>query len=216
MNNCDLCGKEGLTEFTVKSKHLRWILSEDLQKLDTHKNNWLTKNICEDCFKKIFGKQEENYTIEQNAEVNRIGSGVLSVSGYVSEKHTCKECVGEKEKRFRPFNNCDELIEHFVAISGCMNGVSFRPLIWVKHKEYGTEFLITSFDNRKDLGNARLPCVCIQEMWVDFEELLEGYTFLDDSPVGKLEEQIGTCDRLHYRLCYHTYIDVYWYLDLEE
>ena len=96
MNNCDLCGKEGLTEFTVKSKHLRWILSEDLQKLDTYKNNWLTKNICEDCFKKIFEKSEGNHTIEQNAGDNQIEGGVVSIGGSVdipdNIKRECRTC----------------------------------------------------------------------------------------------------------------------------
>lgn len=126
-----------------------------------------------------------NYTIEQNCGENRGEGGVLSISGSVSEK------------RFRPFNNCDELVKIYhnrafipIVAEGLNQKLKrmYRPEIWVKHKEYGTEFLITAFDNRKDLGTARLPCVCIQDMWVDFEELLEGYTFLDGSPLGKLEE----------------------------
>ena len=221
MNNCDLCGKEGLTEFTVKSKHLRWILSEDLQKLDTHKNNWLTKNICENCFKKIFGKSEEdefselkkaygegktiqhmnldgewvdcdmpvsfvsnhsyrikpeeNYTIEQNTGENRIESGVLSISGSV-------------EKQYRPFNNCGELIEYWYDFTGVINCSPklFMPTIWVKHKRYGTENLITAFDNdNESIGGS---CVFIQDIWVDMKELFDNFTFCDGSPCGSKEE----------------------------
>ena len=119
----------------------------------------------------------ENYTIEQNAGENRIEGGVVGISGSVT-------------KQYRPFNNCNELIEVFRdKCEAEVNCSTFFPklykaCIWVKHKEYGTEFLITAFDNRKDLGTAILPCVCIQEMWVDFDELLEGYTFLDGSPCG--------------------------------
>ena len=119
MNNCDLCGKESFTEFTVKSKHLRWVLSEDLQKLDIHKNNWLTKNICEDCFKKIFEKPEENYTIEQN-----------------------------KEKHCRPFEDAAELILEYQNRFHVNNYCIEEPLIWVKKKVCSGDerSLITAYD----------------------------------------------------------------------
>lgn len=119
MNNCDLCGKEGRTEFTVKSKHLRWVLSEDLQKLDTYKNNWLTKNICEDCFKKIFGKLEENCTIGQN-----------------------------KEKHYRPFEDVAELIFEYQNRFHVNNYCIEEPIIWVKKKVCNGDerSLITAYD----------------------------------------------------------------------
>lgn len=174
MNNCDLCGKETFTEFTVKSKHLRWVLSEDLQKLDTHKNNWLTKNICEDCFKKIFGKPEENYTIEQNCGENRVEGGVLSVSGSVSKK------------KYRAFKNCEELIKHYDKIFERHTGI--RPIecklniqyIWVKEKGYGISQLITGFG---DTVVKFSP-----DYTITLKSLFENYEFLDSSPCGCLEE----------------------------
>ena len=82
-------------------------------------------------------KMGENYTVEQNAGENQIEGGVASISGsvdtfrcwkcgrtlpisertdfaYVSNppKYACKECEGvEKEKHYRPFKDCDELVK---------------------------------------------------------------------------------------------------------
>ena len=114
----------------------------------------------------------DGFTSETRASIPVLFRGTLEECSLFVQDYEKK-----KEKTYRAFKDCSELVNH------C--GIK---LIWVKHKEYGTEFLITSFDNRKDLGTARLPCVCIQDMWVDFEELLEGYTFLDGSPCGCLEE----------------------------
>lgn len=196
MNNCDLCGKKTFTEFIVKSKHLAWVLS-DMAKYHKNNNSYITRHICKDCFKKIFGKPEDKweevkkqcdeakkhlipYTVEQNCGENRVEGGVLSVSGSVSEKH------------FKPFNNCDELIEVFrekcEAEVNCSTyfPTLYKACVWVKHKHYGTENLITAFDNdNESIGGS---CVFIQDMWCDMAELFEQYTFLDGSPVGKLEE----------------------------
>ena len=170
MNNCDLCGKEGPTEFTVKSKHLRWVLNEDLQKLDTHRNNWLTKNVCEDCFKKIFDKPEENHTIEQNTGENRVEGGVLSVSGSVSEK------------KYRAFKNCEELIKHHDKLFENYTGLRSIECklaaqhIWVKEKESGVSQLITGFG---DTVVRFSP-----DYTITLKSLFENYEFLDGSPCG--------------------------------
>ena len=181
MNNCDLCGKETFTEFTVKSKHLRWVLSEDLQKLDTHKNNWLTKNICEDCFKKIFGKQEENYIIEQNAGENRIEGGVVGISGSVSEKH------------YRPFKDCNELkVWFYINKTGISKSVAEEfskitpPSIWVRHKfNKDDQCIITRFGK---IEANTIPVVEIRGMDLTMKELFENWEFLDGSLCGCLEE----------------------------
>ena len=201
MNNCDLCGKERFTEFTVKSKHLRWVLNEDLQKLDTHRNNWLTKNVCEDCFKKIFDKLEENHTIEQNTGENRVEGGVLSVSGSVSKTHYCYECTrfqfchiasGEthkkacqkinlkrefEEKHYRPFKSCDELIEfythkHYIS-ENLRTGA--MPVIWVTNKQTGCRELIMGYG---------VSAIKLVSATLDMNELFEKFTFLDGSVCG--------------------------------
>lgn len=164
----------------------------------------------------LYNDVEGNHTIEQNAGENRIEGGVVSISGSVSEKHTCKECTGEtvfkgkkaycknrncdlpacdnfKPKKYRPFNNCDELIELFQTKCASEMGCStyfptlYKACVWVKHKEYGTENLIIAFDNdNESIGGS---CVFIQDIWVDMKELFDNFTFLDGTPVGKLEEE---------------------------
>ena len=165
---CDLCGAEK-PEFTVTSKHLGYVL-KDLKEFVTETDH-ITKHICTDCFLKIFRKPERNPTIEQNAGENRIEGGVVSVSGSVS--------------KYRPFKNCDELIRFYKDISGCYDGALFKPCIWVKHKRYGTENLITAFDNdNESIGGS---CVFVQDIWLDMQELFDNFTFLDDSPCGVSE-----------------------------
>ena len=159
--------------------------------------------------------EEGNPTIEQNAGENRIEGGVLSVSGSVSEKHTscadceyedkdvykdepCKSCglarqyyMPKKEKHYKPFNNCNELLEVFrkkcEAEVNCSTyfPTLYKACVWVKHKEYGTENLIIAFDNdNESIGGS---CVFIQDIWVDMKELCDNFTFLDGSPCGKEE-----------------------------
>ena len=159
-------------------------------------------------------KPEENYTIEQNCGENRIEGGVLSVSGSVNKEddelwyvifnmnmqyEICRKCPKSglfsgtheecekwilekwneehpepKEKHYRPFKNCSEMIM-----------TTGTKLIWVIHKKYGTENLITAFDNdNESIGGS---CVFIQDMWIDMQELFENFTFCDGSPCG-LEE----------------------------
>lgn len=121
--------------------------------------------------------EEGNPTIEQNAGENRIEGGVLSVSGSVSEKH------------YRPFKDCDELIEHFTRMNEVELGntpiyypQTYKPCIWVKHKRYGTGNLIIAFDNNNEsIGGS---CVFLQDAWFDMQELFDNFTFLDESPCG--------------------------------
>ena len=179
---CNLCGAEK-PEFTVTSKHLGFVLKE-LKEFDSLETDHITRHICTDCFLKIFKKQEENPTIEQNAGENRIEGGVLSVSGSVSEKH------------YRPFKDCDELVETYhkrtftpVVVEELYNKKlkkMYRPEIWVKSKAYGTENLITAFDNdNESIGGS---CVYIQDIWIDMKELFDCFTFLDGSVCGKPEK----------------------------
>ena len=120
MNKCDLCGSESSVEFTVKSKHLRWVLSEDLQKLDTRKNNWLTKDICEDCFRKIFGKPEEE-----------------------DDEYELPEPFGEKP--YRPFQDTVELILHYEKHFNVDYPSFYEPMMWVKNKEDNARYFITGY-----------------------------------------------------------------------
>ena len=151
------------------------------------------------------------YTIEQNTGENKVEGGILSVSGSVSEKHTCKECIGETvfkgknaycknrncdlpacdnfksktEKHYRPFNNCDELVEIYhnrafipIVAEGLNQKLKrmYRPEIWVKEKETEIEQLITGFG---DTVVKFSP-----DYTITLKSLLEHYTFLDGSPCG--------------------------------
>lgn len=96
-----------------------------------------------------------------------------------------------EEKHWRPFKDCEELIsawEHkvFDPLTNVKyndkTGFMCRPEIWVKSKEYGTENLITAFDNdNESIGGS---CVYIQDIWVDMQELFDNFTFCDLSPCG--------------------------------
>ena len=157
--------------------------------------------------------EEGNPTIEQNAGENRIEGGVVSISGSVSEKHTCKECVGEivfkgkkaycknrncdlpacdnfkpkKESHYRPFNDCNELIEHYQKKYESAVGCDiyfpslYKPNIWVKSKYCGDcQLLITGFT----LDDEGIPNVWLTDSWITLEKLFDDLVFLDDSPCG--------------------------------
>jgi len=159
--------------------------------------------------------EEGNPTIEQNAGENEIKSGV-SIGGSVGTfrcwkcgrtlpiseridfvyasnppKYSCKECEGiKKEKQYRPFNDCNELIEYYQKKYESAVGCDiyfpslYKPCIWLKSKEYGVEVMITGFDDKA----GSVPCVFLEDMWKDMDDLFNDFTFLDGSPVGTLEE----------------------------
>ena len=156
--------------------------------------------------------EEGNPTIEQNTGENRVEGGVLSVSGIINDKcykcgkqltlenvanivltsnppkFMCKECAGEKEKHYRPFNNCDELVETYhnrafipIVAEGLTQKLKrmYRPEIWVKEKETGIEQLITGFG---DTVVKFSP-----DYTITLKSLFENYMFLDSSPCGMEE-----------------------------
>jgi hypothetical protein len=157
-------------------------------------------------------KMSENYTVEQNAGENQIEGGVVSISGS-TKIYTCKDCLRhpfcylakerngeacskislyeETEKQYQPFKDCIELIEcyqkKYKSAVGCdiYFPSLYKPCIWVKSKAYGTDNLITAFDNdNESIGGS---CVFLQDIWVDMKELFDNFTFLDGSPCGKEE-----------------------------
>ena len=146
--------------------------------------DWID-SICSDCTfyddVEYRIKPEENYTIEQNAGENQIEGGVVSISGSVSEKH------------FRPFKDCDELkMWFYINKNGISKSVAEElskitpPSIWVRHKSYKDEqCMITRFGK---IEANTIPVVEIRGMDLTMKELFENWEFLDDSPVGKLEE----------------------------
>ena len=81
-----------------------------------------------------------------------------------------------EEDTYRPYKNIDEMIEDF-GKRGNDWRYAPRPLIWVKEKDNGSEYLITGFctDNS----------VIIDNISIDFSDLFEDYTYLDGTPCGK-------------------------------
>lgn len=104
-----------------------------------------------------------------------------------SVKCTVTPCTGvvfkkvEKEPRYRPYKDTEEMIadykERFMVgkiPDFCM------PLIWLTHKADMNPFrvLITSYEKQ---------FVCFFDVVRPMEELFNYYTYLDGSPCGKLE-----------------------------
>lgn len=101
--------------------------------------------------------------------------------------HKMRDAV-QSMKHYRPFKNCEELIRYYYGLIKKVTGfdsvgtVYDMPSIWVKSKEYGTENLITAFDNdNESIGGS---CVFLQDIWLDMSELFDKFTFLDGSVCG--------------------------------
>lgn len=155
-------------------------------------------------------KMSESYVVEQNVGENQIESGI-SIDGSVNTfrcwkcgrtlpisertdfvyasnppKYSCKECEGiKKEKRFRPFNDCNELIEHYQKKYKSAVGCDiyfpslYKPCIWIRDKTEdakGDIELITGFTEH---GN-----VLLNGTSYPLQILFQMYEFLDGTPVG--------------------------------
>lgn len=122
-----------------------------------------------DGYKVIPFYEEENQTIEQNAGDNKIEGGVVS----------------SVEKHYRPFNNCNELIEHYQKKYKSAVGCDiyfpslYKPCIWIRDKTEdakGDIELITGFTEH---GN-----VLLNGTSYPLQILFQMYEFLDGTPVG--------------------------------
>lgn len=100
--------------------------------------------------------------------------------------------MSDEEKHYRPFKDCNELVETFIKKWEAETGSGFivfpklhKPCIWVKSRAYRTDNLIIAFDNdNESIGGS---CVFLQDIWVDMQELFDCFTFLDGSPCGVLK-----------------------------
>ena len=188
--------KVGETEWHDERKHLGFCFdTDDCEfRIKPEENHTIEQNCGENRIEggvlSVSGSVSEPwYVIEDDGEY--YVRTYIGTTGKGFEKVMCRgtmeECLKWKEehekKHYRPFNNCDELIEHWCdVILGIFKAEEYRPNIWVKHKHYGVENLITAFDNdNESIGGS---CVFIQDMWCDMAELFEQYTFLDGSPCG--------------------------------
>ena len=158
--------------------------------IDADENNSDLKNICASI---IVGGAD--YRIKPEENYNRIFEEELERDYGVSNKDFVYDYGNNaekvKEKNYRPFKNCDELVccynekAYTPIIAVSMNTKLyklFRPNIWIKSKEYGTDNMITAFDgNNESIGGS---CVFIQDIWIDMKELFDKFTFCDGSPCG--------------------------------
>ena len=85
-----------------------------------------------------------------------------------------------KEPTYRPYKDCDEMIADIdERFRGCRTTYCTMPSIWIRRKATGTMYLITCFGTL-DINT------CSNSYTM--EEALVNFTYLDGSPVGKMEE----------------------------
>lgn len=83
---------------------------------------------------------------------------------------------------YRPFMDSAELILEWNKKLDIFHYSLQEPLIWIKHKEDDRRRLITGFGKDfVEIGNKSKP--------VTMQRLLDTYTFLDGTPVGKQKEK---------------------------
>lgn len=175
--------------------------------IDADKNNSDLKNICASIIvggadyrikpEEIsisFLPNESCYKCGKKLTIENMASIMLTSN---PPKYMCKECAGEKpklktEKHYRPFKDCDELIEYYhekyKTAVGCdiVFPSLYKPNIWVKRYEHTRDvlmnrtFLITGYE---DSG------VVVDNKWIGMDDLFEKFKFLDGSSCGVLEKQ---------------------------
>lgn len=88
------------------------------------------------------------------------------------------------EVKYVPFDTTEELINYWnqKMFSGKpYNTILEMPLIWVKNKETNSKFLITGIEGEGD-------SVSLGGYYYSIKEMFDIFTFLDDSPIGKIKE----------------------------
>lgn len=88
-----------------------------------------------------------------------------------------------KEKKLRPYRDTDEMIEDFMKRFNVNVPPYEMPLIWVKTKCADKKYLIVRFASNLTI------CLNFEVYTPTFEDLVEGYTYLDGSPCGIEEDE---------------------------
>lgn len=84
-----------------------------------------------------------------------------------------------KEEKLRPYNDTNEMIDHFNEHFELIPQKYRLPILWIKSKSAGRKHLITDCEN---------DCVWIGSVSIKFKDLYEHYTWLDGSPCGIEED----------------------------
>lgn len=87
------------------------------------------------------------------------------------------------EKKFRPYNDVDEMVEDFMKRFNENVPPYAMPLIWIKTKGTDKKYLIVRFASDLTI------CLNFEVYTPTFEDLVEGYTYLDGSPCGIEEDE---------------------------
>lgn len=142
-----------------------WSYTKNSPKLTAVVNHISTEEKnCKNCVGEWEWKGKKAYCKNRNSDLP-----------FICDSYKPKKEKQSEGKHWKPFKDCSELV------NACGT-----KLIWVKSKEYGTENLITAFDNdNESIGGS---CVFLQDIWLDMSELFNGFTFLDNSPCGCEEE----------------------------
>ena len=82
------------------------------------------------------------------------------------------------KKVYRPYKDSAEMIKDFIARFKVKRPSYMEPLVWVKSKNTGYRYLITTFYESTVMLNAEPPIHC--SLW----QLHDFYAYLDGSPVG--------------------------------
>jgi hypothetical protein len=83
----------------------------------------------------------------------------------------------KSEETYRPYRDCDEMIADFMRRSD----IQVMPSIWIKHKITKNILLIIGFEKTS------CSVVCANDLLLDFEELFNNFTYLDDTICGVKE-----------------------------
>ena len=92
----------------------------------------------------------------------------------------------KKELEYKPFYDAEELISAYLQGALAKPGESSTPnfgTIWIKDKDVdGAFYMVTEiWRDGVVLGSDQYP--------IKWDDLLDGYAFLDDTPCGKLAEE---------------------------
>lgn len=84
----------------------------------------------------------------------------------------------QKEKKFRPYRDSDEMVEDFKKRFNICVQPYEMPLIWIKIKDTDKKYLVVRF------ASSLTICHYAEVYTSTLEDLVEDYTYLDGSPCG--------------------------------
>ena len=101
---------------------------------------------------------------------------------FVADNSTCFSLFylieEQEEKKLRPYRDSDEMVEDFKKrFNVCVQPYEM-PLIWIKIKDTDKKYLVVRF------ASSLTICHNVEVYTPIFEDLVEGYTYLDGSPCG--------------------------------